>query len=485
MPPKKRHLSAVTLRRAVSYVRVSSLMGRGGSDFHSPELQLGAIRRKFEPLGYTEVDVIEDIDETGRTFARDGIDKIRELAYAGKIDAVAVLDVSRLGRNVLESLLFLNELADRGVVVISAVEDIDTATPVGRFMLNQFLSIAQYRGEEIGAGWARLIDRRARAGYHHGAPPLGYKSVEKALHPDPELAPVITECFKRYARGDGVTSIGRYLAEARGRPMKTVDVRQMLARPAYAGFVTLHDEVLPGNHTPLVTMEIWQAVQTRLAAETNVWPSTGDGWFGLGLTVCPDNHRIQQVTCKEREGRVVRLVCGHAKFMLGSDCAGIGRPRLDVVEREVLRQVEERIQYLRTNHIAYALSNAPPERAGRDRDVIDQELAKVRRAMVKLVTDWSMADGSDLPEETYRAALADLKARETALAVELRPPTEKPAPMPPAEAANAAEALLKLWPEMLADEKVAALRTVADKIVVRPAQYWRESPAVRTKVHFL
>jgi site-specific DNA recombinase len=111
-------------RRVVAYRRVSALMGRGGDDFHSPDVQLQAIRRVT--TGMVEVAVIDDIDRTGRHFAREGIDKIRALAEAGHLDVLAVYDVSRLGRNVRESLAFLSRLADRGVTIVSACEQVDT-----------------------------------------------------------------------------------------------------------------------------------------------------------------------------------------------------------------------------------------------------------------------------------------------------------------------------------------------------------------------
>lgn len=88
----KRRLAAVPDRplRVVPYIRVSALMGRGGDDFHSPEVQLRAMRRKT--IGMQEVEVIDcDIDRTGRDFAREGIDRIRVLAQTKAIDRKSVV----------------------------------------------------------------------------------------------------------------------------------------------------------------------------------------------------------------------------------------------------------------------------------------------------------------------------------------------------------------------------------------------------------
>src|SRR5690242_4267650 len=96
--------------RVVLYARVSALMDRGGDNFHSPTVQVTAMRRIT--AGMREVAVIEDLDASGRNFERDGINRIRRMAERGEIDALAVYDVSRLGRNVRESLTFLADLAD-------------------------------------------------------------------------------------------------------------------------------------------------------------------------------------------------------------------------------------------------------------------------------------------------------------------------------------------------------------------------------------
>ncbi|MGC1213859.1 MAG: recombinase family protein, partial [Micromonospora sp.] len=138
--------------RVALYVRVSALMGRSGDNFHSPEVQTTAMRRVT--TGMHEVAVVEDIDRTGRHFSREGIERIRRLALARQIDALAVYDVSRLGRNVKESLTFLAWLAEQGVTILSASEQVDTSTPAGRLMLTNMLAIAEYRSDEIGRGWS-------------------------------------------------------------------------------------------------------------------------------------------------------------------------------------------------------------------------------------------------------------------------------------------------------------------------------------------
>ncbi|MGW3808811.1 recombinase family protein [Micromonospora sp. NPDC005113] len=476
MPRRSRHLAPVPEGpgRVVAYVRVSALMGRSGDDFHSPEVQLAAIRRTTAPAGLQEVAVIEDIDRTGRHFSREGIDRIRRMALDRQIDALAVYDVSRLGRNVRESLVFLAWLADQGVTILSANEQVDTSTPSGRLMLTNMLAIAEYRSDEIGRGWSGTIARRAERGQHHGRP-LGYTREGKRMVPDETLGPAMTEVFRRYAAGDPIGDITRSLAAVRGKAMHTANVKKLLRSPVYRGQVVAGDEVLPGQHEPLVDEVTWRKVQNRLAAEAGTPPRhLAPTWSLVGLVECPSGHKLQ------RQGD--RLVCGMGRGdVKGGACEGVGRPLLARVEVEVLRQVAEYASRLRTDHHARAARLARVAAGRTDRAVLERRVADARAGMVRLAKTNAL---DPLPDEVYRQAMGELRDQERAAAAELARigPVEPPAD--PVEAAGAVDALLGLWPEMLPAERGKALRSVVSLVVVRPAGRWREPEADRVEVRF-
>ncbi|MFV2094868.1 recombinase family protein [Micromonospora sp. LOL_014] len=472
----RRSLAAVPDQpgRVALYVRVSALMGRAGDDFHSPDVQLGAMRRVV--AGMREIAVVEDIDRTGRHFSREGIERIRAMVLARQIDAIAVYDVSRLGRNVLESLLFLRELADAGVTIISATEQIDTSTPAGEMMLINMLNIAQYRSREIGRGWSGTIARRAERGQHHGRP-LGYVKVNRQLRPDPTLGPAVTEVFRRYAAGDPVGEIAGYLAAIRGKPMITANVKKMLRNPSYLGKVVAAGQVLDGTHDALTDPDTWERVQRRLAAEAGVPPRhLAPTWSMVGLAVCPDGHGLQ------RQGS--RLVDGHGRGdVKGGTCPGVGRPLIARVEAEVLRQVANWAARLRTDHVARATRLAQLSAARADRATLERQVADARQAMVKLAKDHAM---SRLPVEVYQQALAELRDAEQTAAAELARLGDVDESPDPEVAARGVDALLALWklPEATHADRVKALRSVVDRVVVRAAARWREPEADRVEVRF-
>lgn len=458
--------------RVALYVRVSALMGRGGDDFHSPAVQVAAMRRAT--TGMTEVAVVEDIDRTGTDFAREGIDTIRRMARAGHLDALAVYDVSRFGRDVLESLLVLRELAASGVRIISATEHIDTSTPSGEMMLINMLNIAQYRAREIGRNWSNTIARRAEQGQHHGRP-LGYIRAGGRLTPDPILGPAITEVFRRYGAGDPIGEITRYLAAVRGRPMHTANVKKLFRNPAYLGRVVIDGETLPGAHEPLTDEVTWQRVQQRLAADAGTPPRhLAPTWSLVGLAQCPQGHALQ------RQG--VRLVCGHGRGdVKGGQCPGVGRPLLERVEAEVLRQVVAYLADLRTDHGARAVRLAKMSATRDSRAAVEQQLRRARSGMVRLVRDNAM---DPLPDEVFRQAMAELRDMEQVALAELARLGPAQEPQEVMSSASAVEALLGLWPQMTSAERGKTLRAVVVRAVVRPAGRWREPEAERVEVVF-
>ncbi|MEJ1092180.1 recombinase family protein [Microbacterium istanbulense] len=98
-------------------------------------------------------------------------------AEAGSYDVLVVLNLSRLSRKLAISASVADALADSGVGVASAQESmIDTSTPSGRFVFQQFCAIAELDRESIliktVAGQRALARQNRLPG---GEPPYGYR----------------------------------------------------------------------------------------------------------------------------------------------------------------------------------------------------------------------------------------------------------------------------------------------------------------------
>lgn len=485
MPARKLRAVPDNPSRVVCYIRVSALMGRGGEDFHSPEIQLSAIRRSIAMAGLREVAVIDDdIDQTGRTFDRDGIDRVREMADAGQIDAVAVYDLSRLGRNVLESLQFIKWLADRGVGVISTCENVDTSTPAGTLMLTQFLSIAQFRSDEIGRHWASIIARRAEQGLTHGTTATGYIKSGKQLVIHPVEGPAMRLAFEQYAEGLAIGEIARQLAVTLGRNQYSTELKKRYKKVVYLGQVILHGRVLPGQHERLVDDATWQACQDRMAAERWV-PSRhlGPTWSLVGLTYCPNGHHVQRnpVADKHDGPKINRLKCHHGSQRGIIGRCSVGSPRLAEVEAELLRRIAEYTRELQDDISARAARQTRVANARVEKAALDDQLKNVRSAMSRIAKEWALGR---LPEHAYQESMRDLQESETALLTAIAAATRVVNLPSPTQMANLGERLLAEWPRMSPSEKNRLLRKLVKRVVVRGPAFYREPEADRVVVEF-
>jgi site-specific DNA recombinase len=457
--------------RVVLYVRVSAVMDRGGDNFHAPKLQLGAMRRLT--AGLREIAVVEDIDRSGRTFDRQGITRIRGMAERGEMDALAVYDVSRLGRNVRESLTFLAQMADLGVTILSATEHIDTSTPAGRLMLTNMLAVAEFRSDEIGRSWSATVAERARNGIHHGHPRGYTRDDQGRLTPHPIVGPAVARVWQDFAAGKPMRQICREFAAVWGAPVATSNLKTIFKRPVYLGHVVADGEIVVRDaHPPLVDQRTWDLAQQRLARDRTVPPRRLQvTWALSGFAYCFCGAHIQRMPRMRRGVREQRLICGSGPGRVGGGCVGIGAPLMQPFEDEVLRRVGVYVQQLRTDDGARAEQLVRRTSAIADGRALKRRLAVVQEGIARLAKAWALGD---LDADEYRPASAELKSERDALRDRLAALGDVEELRTSEQAATAAEALLSMWPDMLVHERNLALRDVVDRVTIRRGTRWRE-----------
>lgn len=491
-------LTAVPERpgRADLYVRVSEVMGRQADEFHSPDIQIDAMRSYTASLGLVEADVVQDIDKTGRNFARAGVERLMADAVSKKIDAVVVQDYSRLGRNVGESLRVIRELRDLGVRVLSAWEKVDDSTPEGQYMLTQFLAMAELYSNQMGRRWQSAHAQMARSGRQVGQPPLGYyqEATDRRntrgstirsgpFLVDPAMAEVVRRAFADYAAGVPTREVTRRVSDGRGKPVWPSAVRQMLRNRFYIGMVTYKGQEHPGSHEPLVDEVTFERCQRRLAADGRTPSRRLQVAYSLsGLVVCDvcNQKAALRATTEGPAGKVRRVGCYRQGEM--RSCTGCGAMRLELVEAEVLRQVEAYLGLLRVDDAAQVTRRANQASARASVKRLEGELRRSRADRARHAVAWAQrkiteqvfADGDALfaeAEESLIRALADAE-----LSVGLAP----------RRAAGAAKELLSLWGDATDPERNRMLREVVTSVRLRPGVGYR-SPvdAARVEVVFL
>ncbi len=298
-----------------------------------------------------------DDNVSGMHFNREGIDKIYEVVEAGKIEAIIVKDLSRLGRHRTQTALFIDYLREHDVRVLSATENIDT------FNENDDLIIG-FKGL-VNDFYARDGSRRVRTGYRQKQkegivtiPPFGYfkdKNTKKVVVVE-EAAETVRLIFSAYVGGSGMKAIARTLNEQRRktpalmqaellnkRLPNTQDgilkkylwdatmVARILRDESYIGTLICHksernkinktfrftdpeEQFRHENYLPvIVTCEIWEQAQVLLAErkEKNVRAGTNRGILRYGgLLRCKDCGRtFIGKRIKLKSGERVVYVC--------------------------------------------------------------------------------------------------------------------------------------------------------------------------------
>jgi hypothetical protein len=266
--------------------------------------------------------------------------------------------------------------------------------------------------------------------------------------------------------------------------MFTANIKTWFHNPVYLGHVHAGGEVVAfAAHPPLTDQPTWDAVQRRLARDTKAPARHLDPtWSLVGLIYCPHGHRLQRMPTVYRGGRVDRLTCGMGVSRgVAQACDGIGNPRLEPVEAEVLRQVRNYMGLLRTDDAARAARMARRAHSGLERAELERALFKTQGGITRLSKGWALGD---VPDTGYYGPMGELRAAEVELRRQLDGLVEPAVLASPDEAADAAGVLLELWPDATFAERGRMLRAVVLRVVVRRAAFWREPEADRVSVEF-
>ena len=116
--------------------------------------------RQQEIMGNYKVDRIFSEKLSGANADRPQLRAM--LDYVREGDTLYIESISRLGRSTKDLLNIIDTLTEKGVILISHKENIDTDTPAGKFMLTVFAALSQLEREQLKQHYrlALLLARR-------------------------------------------------------------------------------------------------------------------------------------------------------------------------------------------------------------------------------------------------------------------------------------------------------------------------------------
>lgn len=290
----------------------------------------------IEREGHIFVGESYDDNVSGMTFQRNGIDEICKAAEEHKMDVVLVKDLSRLGREKIQTSMFIEYLRSKGIRVISITDNTDSFNTDDEFRME----MSQFMNHM----YARDVSKKIRYGYRQkqkdkgicNMPPMGYykdKNSGKIIIKN-EPAGIVKEIYSMYLDGFGFKAIAEKLNkdgkkspsyyqklyndknQGYNKPAITLKylwdstaVKRVLTNEFYTGTLICHveesdkakkirhkvpteEQFRHENFAPvIIPKEIWDKVQSLIEAkkETKVRASSGKPYHRYtGLLKCGD-----------------------------------------------------------------------------------------------------------------------------------------------------------------------------------------------------
>jgi len=309
--------------------------------------------------GWTCVpDHFDDGGFSGGTMDRPALKRLMTQIEAGQIDCVVVYKVDRLSRSLLDFARMMEVFERRGISFVSVTQQFNTATSMGRLILNVLLSFAQFEREMISERTRDKIAATRRKGkWSGGAPILGYDVVDRKLQINEPEAAIVRQMFELYLERNSLLAVVQELGRRNwtskiwqtrkeiqrgGRTFTKTSLRQLLINVTYAGKVRHKTEVFEGEHAAIVDDDLFGKVQTALHdnAATRRLPAGGATALLLrGLLRCASCQCAMSSSYATRGARRYRYyLCTNAQKRGWDACPAPSVPAAEI-ERFIVGEI--------------------------------------------------------------------------------------------------------------------------------------------------
>lgn len=319
----------IALQLYAVYVRVSTDRDEQVS---SVENQVDICRNWLERNGFIwdESCVYKDEGISGTLFIdRPAIQLILEKAKQKKIDTVIFKSISRLARDLKDSLEIREVFLAHGVRIISVEEGYDSNKAGKNDMAFELWSLfsAQY-SRTLSSSISAALAAKVRRGEHIGKVPYGYDRVEQKLVIKDEEAQVVRQIYKWYNDGWGFKKISNELNNLGIKPKNNnvwqlTSVQRLIRNTIYKGMFILNQYtnvkvggkkkqirnppekwlIFEDHHPAIVDKEIWDEANREQAQSRKVRITPWNEFRYLAkCSECGSNMVIVQSHRKKKNG---------------------------------------------------------------------------------------------------------------------------------------------------------------------------------------
>ena len=275
-----------TLRCAV-YTRKSSEEGLE-QDFNSLDAQREACEayiasQKSEGWALLRGQY-DDGGFSGGTLERPALQQLLADIEDSRVDVIVVYKIDRLSRSLMDFAKLVEVFDRKDVTFVSVTQAFNTTTSMGRLTLNILLSFAQFERELTGERIRDKIAASKKKGlWMGGFIPFGYDAHNRTLVINEPEAATVRTLFDLYlqhgtvpaleaeAARRGYVTRHRELGSGKstgGRPFSRGHLYKILTNPLYIGEIEHKGTRYHGQHPAIIDQATWDAVQSRLRANT-------------------------------------------------------------------------------------------------------------------------------------------------------------------------------------------------------------------------
>lgn len=255
--------------RAAIYVRVSTL--DQAEEGYSIDEQIDKLKKYCEVKDWQVIEIYTDPGFTGSNLDRPGLKKLLRDIENKRIETVLVYKLDRLSRSQKDTLYLIEDVfVSNNVSFVSLNENFDTSTAFGKAMIGILAVFAQLEREQIKERMQMGKLGRAKSGkaMSWNFEPFGYTHKNDSYEINQLESVIVKQMFNEYLNGLSITKLKDKL-NSEGHIGKDIDwsyrsIKFILTNPIYCGFTKYKDQLFEGNHTPIISKEIFDNVQTQI-----------------------------------------------------------------------------------------------------------------------------------------------------------------------------------------------------------------------------
>ncbi|GDY13107.1 integrase [Planctomycetota bacterium] len=217
---------------------------------------------------------------SGGNTDRPGLQRLMADVEAGKVQVIAVYKLDRMSRSLTDFVGLLQKLDAKQVAFVSVTQHFNTATPMGRLMLNVLICFAQFERENTIERIRDKVAATKRQGrWCGGNPVLGYDVATRKLVVNEPEAEQVRAIFDLYLKQRGLVGVIRELDQRGwtnkawttegghrrgGKPFSKSTLSRLLGNVLYTGHIRYRGDLIRAEHPAIVSQGTFEAVQNLL-----------------------------------------------------------------------------------------------------------------------------------------------------------------------------------------------------------------------------